>query len=312
MSPPISSAIKERVIELYLEGKGRNEIAQTLNLSHVRISQGSVSNILRTYKANTDQASTKATCPCPSQLQTSPTSMKGEVQIRLSEGPAPSQEPLSIEDEKGKGPEEPIIPATEVQDESFMDLVFEQVMESKKQRRDELLLIEQKKKELEQQRMQVDRARYDLEIREVKLLEAEPLIPIARQLQDLGTDINHFLPWVETIHEKAEAEKTNLIAAAYSLAQDLRLYRQFAGIQRATEQARQQLSVLDMLTAQKQQALSILMELQNRGVTEAEIMNLLNFAGRWNKHWGSLGPGNGSNNDGGNGIKLDDKLNFVV
>jgi len=64
-------------------------------------------------------------------------------------------------------------------------------------------------------------------------------------------------------------------------------------MQKAVEQARRQLSVLDMFTAQKQQALSILMNLQAKGVTEAEIVN---FAGRWNKQWGGLGQGNGSNN----------------
>jgi hypothetical protein len=58
MSPPISSAVKERVIQLHLEGKGRNAIAQTLNRSHIRISQGSVTNILRAHKANTGEAST--------------------------------------------------------------------------------------------------------------------------------------------------------------------------------------------------------------------------------------------------------------
>ncbi|MFZ0510615.1 MAG: hypothetical protein WAM14_03330 [Candidatus Nitrosopolaris sp.] len=99
-------------------------------------------------------------------------------------------------------------------------------MQAKKQRRE----LEQKKKEPEQQRTQIDRARYDLENREVRILEAEPLIPVARQLQDLGTDINQFLPWIETIHEKAEVEKTNLIAAAHSLAQDLRLYRHLGGV----------------------------------------------------------------------------------
>lgn len=59
MSPPLSSSVKERVIQLHQEGKGRNEIAQTLNLSHIRISQGSVTNVLRAYKANTGEASTK-------------------------------------------------------------------------------------------------------------------------------------------------------------------------------------------------------------------------------------------------------------
>src|SRR5215831_17957623 len=52
MSPPISSAIKERVIELHREGKGRNEIAEILTRSHIRISQGSVTNILRGKRGN--------------------------------------------------------------------------------------------------------------------------------------------------------------------------------------------------------------------------------------------------------------------
>ena len=291
MSPPISSTVKERVIQLYLQGKGRNEIAEILNLSHIRISQGSVTNILRTYKANTGKASTtrdflKASEPSgsPSQLQTSPTSeMKQEAQIPVSEGPDPFQEPPSIEDAKDpeelKGLEVPIALATSTsatittfstlipssssrspvpeaylaglnsypylyspfnlgylspqisevnldlvnrvnldlvnprspsaylqdsekekekettheeaqevqvqvqvqvqssevrdqdQEESFMDLgwskVIEEVMEAKKQRHDELLLIEQKTKELEQRRMHIDRARYELENKEV-------------------------------------------------------------------------------------------------------------------------------------------------
>ena len=90
-----------------------------------------------------------------------------------------------------------------------------------------------------------------------------------------------------------------------------RFYRQFAGILKAVEQARRQLSMLDMFNAQKQQALSILMNLEAKGVTEAEIVNLVNLAGRWNKQWGGLGQGN----SGGNGCKafrLDDRLNCVV
>jgi len=35
---------------------------------------------------------------------------------------------------------------------------------------------------------------------------------------------------------------------------------------------------------------------------EAEIVNLVNFAGRWNKQWGGLGQANDSNyNVAGNG-----------
>jgi hypothetical protein len=120
MSPPISSTVKERVVELHLEGKGRNEIAEILNLSHIRISQGSVTNILRTYKANTgiyDNRPKASEPPSPSQLQTSPPSeMNQEAQIPVSEGPDPRQEPPSIEDakcpEELKGFDVPIALAT--------------------------------------------------------------------------------------------------------------------------------------------------------------------------------------------------------
>ena len=87
-------------------------------------------------------------------------------------------------------------------------------------------------------------------------------------------------------------------------------------MQKAVEQARRQLSVLDMFTAQKQQALSILMNLQAKGVTEAEIVNLANFAGRWNKQLYDPGmvQGNGSGNKMKEfrNIRLDDTLNCVT
>jgi hypothetical protein len=412
MSPPISSTVKERVIQLFLEGKGRNAIAEILNLSHIRISQGSVTKILRAYKANTGQACIKATTDFPKasepsaspfQLQTSPMSeMKEEAQIPISESQDSGQEPLSIED--AKDPEKLITPATstpavtvttssnsipsssfpvtealpylsgmnsyphsyshfnlgylnpqisevnmrlvnrvnpvcqqdsekeketthvEAQElqvqssenqESFMDLgwsmVFGEVMEAKKQRRDELLLIEQKKRELEQQRIQLDRARYDLEIREIRLLEAEPLIPIARQLQDLGTDITQFLPWVETIHEKAQAENIpTLTKAAYSLAQDLRMYRQLAGLKKSIQVTTQQLEMLNMSLEKQQQAIMTLLKLHSAGISESEIVELIGLVNQWGVRQRN-GMNGSSRTSGGKAnefmFKLDDKLN---
>src|SRR5437868_4902206 len=96
-------------------------------------------------------------------------------------------------------PEDPSIAAAADWDldQAWRTRLFRTIMDERKQRQQDLLSIEQEKKELEQQRMQVDRDRYDLENREVRILEAEPLIPIARQLQQMGTDINQFLPWIE-------------------------------------------------------------------------------------------------------------------
>src|SRR5215472_14672810 len=94
MSPPLSSTVKERVIQLHLEGKGRNQIAEILNLSHIRISQGSVTNILRTHKAGEASATIdfpKVSEPNPSPSQLPPTPMK-EVQIPVSQGLAIHEE----------------------------------------------------------------------------------------------------------------------------------------------------------------------------------------------------------------------------
>jgi len=85
----------------------------------------------------------------------------------------------------------------------------------------------------------------------------------------MGTDINQFLSWIETIHQKAEAEKMDLRTASYRVAQDLRSYRQ-----ESIEQTQQRLALLNMFTAQKERALMVLMELQNRGVSLYEIYGL--------------------------------------
>ena len=95
------------------------------------------------------------------------------------------------------------------------------------------------------------------------------------------------LPWIETIREKAEAENVDIGTTAINVAQELRLYRQSGGIQKQTERANQELALINMATIQKQQALTVLIDLLNRGITESQIVQLINFAGEWNKYWQS-------------------------
>jgi len=174
-------------------------------------------------------------------------------------------------------------------------------MDERKQRQEELLLIEQKRQELDVERQQIAQIRHSIDQHRYDLQELEPFIPLARQLQAMKIDITNFLPWVETINEYAVTRNTDLTTAAYNIADHLREYRQLGSLHKAIEHTRQQLSVLDAFTAQKQQALSILMNLQAKGVTDAEIVNLVNFPGRWNKQWSGLGMGQG--NGGVNGGK---------
>jgi len=93
-----------------------------------------------------------------------------------------------------------------------------------------------------------------------------------------------------------------------NVAQELRLYRQSSGIQKQIERANQELALINMATIQKQQALTVLIDLLNRGVTESQIVQIINFAGEWNKYSQSSTtngnfqqPVNDSNNPGSSG-----------
>src|SRR5262249_37611407 len=126
------------------------------------------------------------------------------------------------------------------------------------------------------------------------------------------------LPWIETIREKAEAENVDTRTTAINVAQELRLYRQSGGIQKQIERTNQELALVNMATIQKQQALTVLIDLLNRGVAEPQIVQLINFAGEWQSSTtnGNLQqPVNGSNNpvsSGSNGYGGNFSVNDLI
>src|SRR5215467_12415215 len=127
------------------------------------------------------------------------------------------------------------------------------------------------------------------------LCGSEPFLRLAKQLQEMRLTLEDTLPWIETIREKAEAENVDIRTTAINVAQESRLYRQSGGIQKQIERANQELALINMATIQKQQALTVLIDLLNRGVTESQIVQLINFAGEWNMYWqSSTTNGNGN------------------
>ena len=149
--------------------------------------------------------------------------------------------------------------------------ILREIKQAKDQGHHELLLIERRRQKLEEQRRSLERQRYELEAR---VLEAEPFLPVARWLQDLSIGVNEAVPWIETIQEVAQNEKIDFRMAAYRVTQELRSYRQFGGLQKSIQQMEQRLAMLTMFVMQKERALMILMELQNRGVSLDEIHGL--------------------------------------
>jgi hypothetical protein len=57
MFTPIDPAIKEKVISAYLAGHGRNKITHELHEQGIKVSHGSISNIINAYKRKLEQPS---------------------------------------------------------------------------------------------------------------------------------------------------------------------------------------------------------------------------------------------------------------
>jgi hypothetical protein len=167
--------------------------------------------------------------------------------------------------------------------------VFKEIMASKKERHEELLLIEQKLQQLNEERQLLVGIKHNIDERMAKAAEVELLIPLARQLRDLGVDITNFLPYIQTIEDKAIAEKTDLKTAAYGLAQELLEYRQLGSLRRSVgqvhqqmQQAQKQLEMLNMSTAKYQNAIRMLIDLQTAGFSGDQISELCQLVSMWN------------------------------
>ena len=104
--------------------------------------------------------------------------------------------------------------------------ILKQIRREKDQRRHELLMIDRRKQKLSEWKKRLEQMQYDLTVRESRILELEPFLPLARQLLEMKLSLEDALPWIETIREKAEAENVDIITTAINFAQELRLYRQ--------------------------------------------------------------------------------------
>jgi hypothetical protein len=102
-----------------------------------------------------------------------------------------------------------------------------------------------------------------------RILESEPFLTLARQLQEMKLALEDALPWIETINEVAQIQNMDNKSVGVLVAQELRL--KTIWWQRQIEIAQRRLKMLNTISAQKEKALSVLAELQNKGVSSDAI-----------------------------------------
>ena len=220
-------------------------------------------------------------------------------------------------------------------DETWPTRLWQRIMEERKQRQQEILLIQQMKHELEEEKQQIAQTRHDLEVRESQfadtLLQFDNrycdilcLLPSLKELQSLGLDPHQILTWVETIRFVADIRKTDIKTASYCLKEDLSrelgfLQKTLGQTQQQIQQAQQKLTVLNITYADKQGAIQILTALLQKGVTMEEIygLSMLQKMGRqspgmeWQPpgmQFGNGGNGNGNSSFCKSNIKWDTEL----
>ncbi len=186
-------------------------------------------------------------------------------------------------------------------EENHQRRFWARVMDEKRERRQELQLIERRQQEVDEQKSQMENIRQDLEARENKLRSVEDLIPSAKYLKDNGIGFDQALVWIDCIKEVAQKEWIDERTAAWKLADMLRSFKDLCGLENAIQQTRQQLAMLNMVNDQQKRAITTLAHLQQSGMTEDEIGELVKLVGRWNGTGVGVGQGNG-------GFKLDDRL----
>jgi hypothetical protein len=174
--------------------------------------------------------------------------------------------------------------------------IQQEIDQEKSRRHHEMLVIDRQKRRLEQMQL-------DLTTRENRILESEPYLGLAKKLQETKLTLEDTLPWIETINEVAQIQNLNLREAAILVSQELKLNRQFGGVERQLEMAQGQLKMLNITITEKQPLLTTLLKLYQNGVKDDDIIGLSKMIdlSRMGREW-MPGQGQGQcNENNGNG-----------
>lgn len=147
-------------------------------------------------------------------------------------------------------------------EENHQRRFWARVMDEKRERRQELQLIDRRQQELDEQKRQIENIRQDLEARENKLRSVEDLIPSSKYLKDIGIGFDQALVWIDCIKEVAQKERIDERTAAWKLADMLRSFKDLCDLEKSIQQANQQLAILNMVNDQQKRAINTIVHLQ--------------------------------------------------
>jgi hypothetical protein len=179
------------------------------------------------------------------------------------------------------------------------------------------LLINKEKEIIAYQQQNLLLEQRNLEARLQEVNKYRDILPSTKQLHEMGVDFLEIVIWIELIRDKAATEGITPKETQALIVQDLRSYSQLNSLQKSVTQAQQNLEALNIVVEEHKGAIASLVDLKrNYGVTEGQIVQLIKFAGEWDKYW-SNGKNNlqqpVATNSNGNNLSMNDliRLNLL-
>ena len=110
---------------------------------------------------------------------------------------------------------------------------------------------------------------------EERIIKIKDVLSLAEQLTRFRIGIGEILAFHSAVYEKADMDKIPLDAAAYRVAEEIRYYGQLGGLKKEQDKATQQICMLNAIASNKQEAIMVLFRLQSMGITEDQILNMV-------------------------------------
>jgi len=121
------------------------------------------------------------------------------------------------------------------------------------------------------------------------------------ELKLMGVEFTHAIAWINVMREYASKKMVDERTAVWRLAEDLKAWQELDGFEQSIQNAKNQLTLLNMTLEQHKQAIAIVANLKASGMTDNDISNLVTPVSRWRC---KVSQGNGSS------FELDARINL--
>ena len=151
-------------------------------------------------------------------------------------------------------------------DAGYQSRFVKWVFEEKKQRNYEKGMLRLHRKNLTREKEKLEKEKREFEAAESdlaqRITQVKDLIPMAAELKQSGLDFSLANSWLICVGEMAQRKGLDIRAAAWKLAEDLKTWQELGGLENAIQNAKNQLTLLNMTLEDQKAAIATLVNLQ--------------------------------------------------